>query len=211
LSDLKYAVDGSLDLAELYVVPGDVLFVRTNGSKDLIGRAAVVHEHLGIAFASYLIRFRLVADVVNPVWVRTVVSSPMWRRLIESQAASSAGQYNVNLKILGSLPIPVPPREEQEAIVAELVEQSDRLKRLDIASKSISLRAGALRRSLLTAAINGQLAPQDPADQPATELLDRLKAMDDARPKLTRAAKEPPVAPRKPELVHVGIQEELPL
>ena len=61
LLDLKKAT-ASLDRGtDDFLSPGDLLIVRTNGSEDLIGRAAVVSKPLGLHayFASYLIRFRL--------------------------------------------------------------------------------------------------------------------------------------------------------
>lgn len=56
-SDLKRAVDTTLDLSGSAVTPGDILVVRTNGSKDLIGRCGQVETDAELAFASYLIRF----------------------------------------------------------------------------------------------------------------------------------------------------------
>src|SRR5207249_3395633 len=54
LSDLKFATDADLDLSSFALEKGDLLFVRTNGSRDLIGRVASVDGAEGMAFASYL-------------------------------------------------------------------------------------------------------------------------------------------------------------
>jgi type I restriction enzyme S subunit len=53
LSDLKFAIDADVDLSPFALESGDLLFVRTNGSRDLIGRVARVDGAEGMAFASY--------------------------------------------------------------------------------------------------------------------------------------------------------------
>jgi type I restriction enzyme S subunit len=216
-SDIKYAVDQNVDLTEMLVTPGDILFVRTNGSRDLIGRAAVADGDLRAAFASYLIRFRLVRDGVDPKWVQTVVSSPTWRRYLTSNASSSAGQHNLNLKILGSLPIPVPAVTCQQEILDEIEVRRSRLRRIGRSATDAAAKASALRRSLLGAAFSGRLVPQCLSDYSASALLDRIRAshsMQQAPCRNVANLKEESAgrsAPSKTKPVPAGIQEELPL
>ncbi|MFJ2951850.1 restriction endonuclease subunit S [Streptomyces sp. NPDC087226] len=175
-ADLKYALDADLDLSAYKVKSGDLLVVRTNGSRDLIGRVAVSHEDTEFAFASYLIRFMIESEGVSPDWVAKVLSTRPWRRLIEAAAASTAGQYNLNLKKLGSLPIPLPPLEQQRSMIAMLDEIDESVRRLASAVGDISLKGNALRRSLLVEAFAGRLVPQDFADEPAEALLAHVHA-----------------------------------
>jgi len=131
---------GSIDLADLKRAPkslevndhlrlraDDLLLVRTNGSRDLIGRCAPVTQDLDCSFASYLIRFRMRSDVVDTRFVSWMLSSPTWRQRLEAAAASSAGQYNLSLRTLGPLPVVVPPLAEQERIVAAIEEAFSKL------------------------------------------------------------------------------------
>ncbi|MFF6811560.1 restriction endonuclease subunit S [Streptomyces sp. NPDC012403] len=178
--DLKYALDENLDLGAYKVSTGDLLIVRTNGSRDLIGRVAVSREDTEYAFASYLIRFKVKMEDAFPDWVAKVISTRPWRQLIESAAASTAGQYNLNLKKLGSLPIPLPPLEEQRPLTAELDEIDASVRRLTSAVDDASLKGEALRRSLLAEAFAGRLVPQDPTDEPADALLHRIRAEREA-------------------------------
>lgn len=176
LDDIKYAVDPSLDLTRFLVTPGDLLFIRTNGSPDLIGRIGVVRQNLSAAFASYLIRYRLVPGGVEPDWVWAVVNSPLWRSYIMDSSASSAGQYNLNATSLGQMPIPLPPLDEQRRILSEI----DRLRTFsghaEAAVSGAGSRSQGLRHSLFTAAFTGDLGTQDPSDEPAGALLDRIRA-----------------------------------
>ena len=77
---------------------------------------------------------------------------------------------------LNKIVIPLPPLAEQKQIVA-LVEE--RLSQIDSAQKTIDaelIRSKRLRQSILKQAFEGKLVPQDPKDEPASVLLERIKA-----------------------------------
>lgn len=227
LSDLKRAIDPSLDLAHYSLEPGDLLFVRTNGSRKLIGRVGVVEESLPHAFASYLIRFRLTPGIVEPRWIQLVTQSPLWRQTLERYAASSAGQYNLSAETLSHLPVPVPPlavqRETLEVVSAAL----DRVTRLSAATELATARGKHLRGALLNRALTGRLIPQDPADEPASVLLDRIRAEREAesrsgkgkgrraprRPRKATTDAPPPPSPPTTSMTAPtnAVQQELPL
>lgn len=177
-TSLKRAVDSAVDLTSAVLEAGDLLVVRTNGSKDLIGRTApVLPQPVQTAFASYLIRCRLLTAVVEPAWVALVLSSPHWRQLLERRAASSAGQYNLSISKLSDIPIPLPPLAQQQAILTAFSECLGGVRGQRAALLGQRRTLEALGRSLLNAAAVGELLPQDPADEPA-EIL--LKAIEQA-------------------------------
>lgn len=157
LTDEKRAVDPTSDMSSAMLVPGDVLIIRTNGSKDLIGRSGVVPDGVDAAFASYLIRYQVDTARLRPEWLNTMLGSPALRAEIERLAASSAGQHNLSLGKLDGLLIPTPSLAEQDVRLARLSEFDDQagvLRR----SLDATLRRGAiLRRSLLAAAFSGNL------------------------------------------------------
>lgn len=157
LSDEKRAADPSIDLAAAMLVPGDVLIVRTNGSKDLIGRSGVVQEGVDAAFASYLIRYRVDTARICPEWLHVMLGSPRLRAEIERLAASSAGQHNLSLSKLDGLLIPTPSIEDQEAGLARLAVFDDHANALRKVLEETLLRGENLRRSLLAAAFSGRL------------------------------------------------------
>ncbi len=176
VSDLKFAADAKVDLAPFALERGDLLFVRTNGSRDLIGRVASVDGGEGMAFASYLIRARPDHFRLDSRFAVLALSAPASRALIESKAATTAGQYNLNLAALRSLPIPLPPIEEQRSIVADLERQLSVADAMAAEIDRALKRSAALRRSILAQAFSGKLVPQDPSDEPASVLLERIQA-----------------------------------
>ncbi|MDZ5145104.1 restriction endonuclease subunit S [Microbacterium testaceum] len=158
LTDEKRAADPSVSLAPLMLEAGDLLVIRTNGSRDLIGRTAVVQDDVTASFASYLIRFRFNRSLVDPLWVDLAMNEPSVRREVESRAASSAGQYNLSLAKLNALAIPVPDPMEQPKILREMRELASAQARLIRGLTDARRRDGQLRQALLAAAFSGQLS-----------------------------------------------------
>lgn len=178
IDDLKFAPPSATLREEEAVQPHDLLLIRTNGSKDLIGRAAVVRQQLSTAtfFASYLIRFRLLGDMTLLRWVATAWASHFVRRWMDVNAASSAGQHNISMGKISGLALPLPPLAEQEFIVAEVERRLSVLDKLEATVTAELKRAEATRQSVLHQAFTGQLVAQDPADEPASVLLERIQA-----------------------------------
>ena len=183
LRDLKRAPVGAPISDDLILTPGDLLIVRTNGSRDLIGRAAPVKEVTGHSFASYLIRFRTRPDVVLVEYLALMLAARWWRDRLEDAAASSAGQYNLSLAKLDPLPAALPPLPEQVRILAEVERQMSFIEACERSVDAGLEVSAALRRSVLRAAFEGRLVPQDPTDEPASVLLERIRAERAADPK----------------------------
>lgn len=159
LTDIKCApndlvVDGKDALA-----PGDMLVIRTNGSKPLIGRAAIVTEKFPqpITYASYLIRFRILSDDTLSAWVLSYWQSLRSRRWIESKAATSAGQHNISMTVLASSPIPLPPSSEQCRIVTEVERSLSLIDETEAQVQTNLQRAERLRQSILNEAYFGEM------------------------------------------------------
>lgn len=183
LSDLKFATQAlGIDQSE-FLAPGDLLVVRTNGSVNLVGRAAVVptSEMRSLYFASYLLRLRCVLPFIIPSWISTFMASIQGRNWIERRAASSAGQHNISLSTLLTMPIPLAPLAEQAATLEALQQETQTIVEQEQATGIALKQSAAQRKNLLKAAFSGQLVPQDPNDEPASALLARIRAEREAR------------------------------
>ena len=182
LTDIKYATQPVNIDSETSLAKGDVLMCRTNGSVRLVGKTAVVHSDLEPyhGFASYLLRFRLMEAEFIPKWFHIYSTSQLGRAFIEKNAASSAGQNNVSLSLIHTMPIPLPPLSEQHRIVAEVERRLSVVQQAEATVKASLARAERLRQSILKQAFSGKLVPQDPDDEPASALLERIRAEREA-------------------------------
>lgn len=177
LEDLKYAIDPSVDLTGALATEGDVLIIRTNGSRSLIGRAALVPAlPEPTAFASYLIQLRMNPGVATPAYVAAVLPSAKVRAQIEQLAATTAGQYNISLSKLRSLHIPLPPLPEQRRALGAMERRMSLVTQMELAVGRALAMSYRLRAAILSAAFTGNLAPQDATDEPGSALLDRIAA-----------------------------------
>ncbi len=199
LADLKFATRPVPFDAESSVAKGDVLMCRTNGSIGLVGKTAVVQSELEPyhGFASYLLRFRLIETEIIPKWFHLYSTSQPGRNFIEQNAASSAGQNNVSLSLIHGMSIPLPPLAEQRRIVAEVERRLSVIQQAEATVEASLLRAERLRQSILKRAFSGQLVPQDPNDEPASALLERIRAEREAERAEAKAKKKPPSRRRK--------------
>jgi len=156
LSDLKFAgMDDHIEFGD-ELAPGDLLIIRTNGSKNLIGRSAVVRTKLDrvTSYASYLIRFRLFDSPTLFDWVGTIWDVSFLRAWIEQRAATSAGQHNISMSVLSTIPVPLPPLAEQTRIVAEVERRLSVVDELETVVTANLQRAARLRQSILQRAFS---------------------------------------------------------
>lgn len=106
-------------------------------------------------------------------------------------------QMNINLTILKNTPIPIPPLAEQKRIVEKIEELMPLIEEYGKAEEQLSkLNAefpDKLRKSILQQAVQGKLTERDPADEPASELLKRIKAEKEALIKAGKIKKEKPL------------------
>jgi type I restriction enzyme S subunit len=157
LTEVKLVSLATAEHERLRLLNGDLLFVRTNGNPDFVGRCSVYDSKvLSVAgfdgsecvYASYLIRARLSDSRVSPAYLQAYLSSQRGRQLLRERAKTSAGQFNLNIDGLGSLPVPVPPQSLQR----KFTESVDRFASVVSQQGSAQAAAGALFRSLLARA-----------------------------------------------------------
>lgn len=182
--NLKY-LPANMVSDEMYLDDGDILFNRTN-SIELVGKSAVFRGTDKTTFASYLIRVSVIS--VPPELVSEYINSPFGRSWVLSVANQQVGQANVNGTKLKALAIPLPSEEEQKYIAhifSKTRLYSDRI--AQTADMSLA-QCASLDQSILAKAFRGELVPQDPNDEPAAKLLERIRN--------ERQSSEPARAPR---------------
>ncbi len=191
LTDMKSADFEAKELAKLALQPGDVLVIRSNGSLDLVGRSAIVDDRVaGMLFAGYLIRVRVDPALCLPEYMHRFLQSPAARDTITNSAKSTSGVNNVNSQQLQALELPLPDIAVQEAITARIKSAFGWIDRLAADATSARKLIDHLDQSILAKAFRGELVPQDPADEPASILLDHIRTERAAAPKPKRGRRK---------------------
>ncbi|MEO7859551.1 MAG: restriction endonuclease subunit S [Nitrospirales bacterium] len=162
LDDLKFVPVSDSEFDRLRLKDGDLLFVRTNGNADNVGRCAVFDARAIKAagynaeefiYASYLIRARLQPERVTPLFVQHFLACPEGCRALRARSKTSAGQFNINTEGLCTIPIPVPPLPLQKEFAARVSE----IRAMQAEQAASRRRLDDLFASLLHRAFNGQL------------------------------------------------------
>ena len=110
----------------------------------------------------------------------------------QTRRLSAGGvQPNLNLSLVKGLAIPLPPLVEQRRIVAEVERRLSVIQQAEAAVDASLQRAERLRQSILKQAFSGHLVAQDPDDEPASVLLERIRAQREAEQAASATKKRP--------------------
>ncbi|MDY0895348.1 restriction endonuclease subunit S [Pseudomonas fluorescens] len=187
LNDLKSSNFSPAEVKKLSLKKGDLLLIRSNGSVELVGKSAVVgSREEGLLFAGYLIRVRPNAEKAIAEYINYWLKSPAVRQVIEMTARSTSGVNNINSEEIKSLIFTMPPLSEQNEIVSRVEQLFALADQMEAKVASAQNRIDHLTQSILAKAFRGELAPQDPNDEPASVLLERIKIRRATAPKARR-------------------------
>lgn len=110
---------------DYFLQPGDILFVRSNGNPDLVGRSMLAGDDIGCAtFSGFTIRARFDAAKANPRYLAHFFKTPAFSEKMK-KTGQGANIRNLSQGILAELQVPLPDLETQTAIVTEIeIEQA---------------------------------------------------------------------------------------
>lgn len=114
---MKCADISAGEFAKYRLNRGDVLFNRTNGSIDHVGKTGLFDLNGDYCFASYLVRVVPDMGQMLPLYLMRMMNSPAFRQQAISLAVRSAGQNNINATKMKNIAVPVQPLAEQKAFV----------------------------------------------------------------------------------------------
>jgi type I restriction enzyme S subunit len=184
LSDVKSMHFTPSEVVTYQLRPGDVLLSEASGSAGEVGKPAIWRGELATCcFQNTLIRVRTRAPL--PEFLRLVF---LHAALVGkfARAAPGVGIHHLGASRLAEWPIPVATEQEQRELIAEIEQQLSLIDNLRAAVEAAQKRSAALRRAILERAFRGELVPQDPDDEPASVLLERIRAERAAASKPTR-------------------------
>tara|TARA_R110002110_G_C13468395_1_gene719656 strand:+ start:4659 stop:6176 length:1518 start_codon:yes stop_codon:yes gene_type:complete len=173
-SDLVYTSSAN-DIAKYSLRRGDVLFNRTN-SPELVGKTAFFVGDREALFAGYLIRVNQIEAIALGKYVMFFLNSIIAKSHGNMVKTDGVNQSNINGNKLQEYPFPYCSPKEQAEIVDRLEAKLSNLDALVAEIDTQIKHSKALRQSILKRAFSGKLVPQDPTDEPAAKLLERIMA-----------------------------------
>ena len=156
-----------------YAHKGDILICARNGSRALVGKSAIVDAD-GMAFGAFMAIYR---SQCNP-YIQLFINSYLFRGQLEGATTTTINQ--VTQEMLKRQLCPLPPIQEQLRIVQKYTELQPLIAAYSNAYDKAQILSiafpEALKKSILQEAVQGKLVPQDPSDEPAEALLERIRA-----------------------------------
>ena len=170
-SDLVYSSDKE-DIDKYLLTYGDLLFNRTNSS-EWVGKTAIYRGEVSAIYAGYLIRIRSFLDAE---YLNSVMNSKYAKEICLLVKTDAVNQSNINATKLGRFLIPVPPLSEQVRISNMVSEALYWNNFIEIKKLELEQYIQQIKSKILDLAIRGKLVPQNPNDEPASVLLEHIRA-----------------------------------
>lgn len=155
LADIKYGALTDSELKDLTLNENDLLFIRSNGSTNIVGQSTLVqHDLKDHAYAGYIIRVRLHNEYINARYINMVMKTNLIREQIEGPIRTTTGVKNINSNELMGLLVPLPPKNEQGIIIKQISNIDTTLSNLRVSIQSAQQTQLHLADALTDAAIN---------------------------------------------------------
>ena len=174
----------------LYLQAGDIL-MNEGGDRDKLGRGCVWNEEVqNCIHQNHVFRVRLFALDAIPQYISQYANEFGSEYFFEN-GTQTTNLASLSKTKLSALPIPLAPVNEQAEILSRLKAAFARADRLEAEAARATKLLDRLEASILAKAFRGELVPQNPSDEPASVLLDRIRADRSAAPKPKRGRRSP--------------------
>jgi type I restriction enzyme S subunit len=165
---------------------GDILLSEASGSPDEVGKPAIWNDQIpDCCFQNTLVRVRADQSLVPFLYVH-FLSDAVGGAF--SRSSRGVGIHHLSAGTMEVWPTRIPPLAEQHRIVSQVEDSLSVVREVQQAIETNEFRCARLRQSLLAMAFRGRLVDQDPIDEPAAVLLDRIRA---ARSKAASSLESP--------------------
>ena len=140
-----------------------------------VGMVAIFRGQYEDAYINQHVALVRMPDEVNEEWIAWAIVNPTKQQEILG-TGRGATKDGLTLSDLREIRIPLPPRDEQAEIVSRVEEALSKADKVEATLEAQARQAKALKQAVLKTAFEGNLVPQNPKDEPASELLKRIKA-----------------------------------
>ena len=156
-------------LEKQYLQEGDLLICARNGSRNLVGKCALIDNlNEPTSFGAFMAVCR---SALNP-WIFQILNSEYFNTYLDDSNSTAINQ--VTQKMLLAFQLPIPPAAEQERIISKLKQWYEYIDEIEDRKIELESYIKQTKSKILDLAISGKLVPQDPNDEPAIELLKRI-------------------------------------
>ncbi|MCT7955933.1 restriction endonuclease subunit S [Laspinema palackyanum] len=190
LDNIEYfEIFNSRELNTWKLQAGDLLIVEGNGSSKEIGRCAIWNGDIeNCVHQNHIIRSRPLS-IVQPSFLLTYLNSPQAIVVMMQLSSSTSGLHTLSVSKINNIVIPLAPLPEQQEIVRRVEALFQKADRIEQRYEKAKAHIDQLTQSILAKAFRGELVPQDPNDEPASVLLDRIRE-ERANPPQAKTAKK---------------------
>lgn len=185
LDEIKTILATESDIKKYTLMPGDVLF-NEGGDRDKLGRGWVWYGEVdNCIHQNHVFRMRAFVTDLVPEFISHHGNTfgKLWFQNAGKQTTNLA---SINKGILQKFPVPLAPAVEQKRIIELLEEELTLLAKQEEYTLAALTASEAQRKNILKSAFSGQLVPQDPNDEPASVLLEKIKQEREALAKMPK-------------------------
>lgn len=181
LSEVKEIDATDAEIADLQLLPGDMLF-NEGGDRDKLGRGWVWEGQIDACIhQNHVFRARAISAEMEPR-LMSMYTNTFGQSYFLGEGKQTTNLASISKAKLSALPVPVIPIDEQQILWRELSLQMAKVDAIDEQLQRQANNLSTLTQSILAKAFRGELVPQDSNDEPASVLLDRIRAERAAAP-----------------------------
>lgn len=175
-----------------YLKENDILMAVRSGSKRLVGKSAVVtHDFANYSFGAFMSKIRVIQ--ANSYFVDYFLNSLFFREQLRDANTTTINQ--ITQSMINNFVIPFPPLSEQSRIAAKIAQLFALLRKVESSTQQYAKLQTLLKSKVLDLAMRGKLVEQDPHNEPASVLLEKIKAEKEQLVKEGKIKKSKPLPP----------------
>lgn len=175
LNEMKTIEANEVEIRNLSLKFGDILFTE-GGDRDKLGRGWIWQDEMPeCIYQNHIFRARFYLNEISSKYVSWFGNTHSQKYFMK-KGKQTTNLASISLTQLRAFPVALPQIEEQKVIVNEIERHFSQIDHLENIITTSLRQAETLRQSILKRAFEGKLVPQDPNDEPASILLERIKA-----------------------------------